>query len=45
MDSEYLLELKQITKYFPGVHALNGVSFVPGRFGRSWERTAPENPR
>ena len=27
MDSEYLLELKQITKYFPGVHALNGVSF------------------
>ena len=27
MDSEYLLELKQITKYFPGVRALNGVSF------------------
>ena len=47
MDSEYLLELKQITKYFPGVHALNGVSFGirAGEVRRSWERTAPENPR
>ena len=44
--SEYLLEMKGITKVYPGVVALDRVDFSvkPGEVHASWARTAPANP-
>ena len=44
-SNEYILEMKGISKAFPGVQALDAVDFElrPGSFTRFWVRTEPEN--
>ena len=45
--SDYLLEMNGISKSFPGVKALDGVSLKVSRgpCTRSWARMAPASPR
>ena len=44
---DYILEVKDLCKYYPGVKALDGVSvgFKEGRYTRWQEKTARGNQR
>lgn len=46
MSEEYIIEMRHITKRFPGIVANDDVSIQikKARSTRFWERTAPENP-